>query len=254
MSISNEAELAGMKKISEVVGITLRKMREYARPGMSTLELDQYGGSLLAEHGAKSAPKLAYDFPGYTCISINHEAAHGIPSEKTILQEGDLINIDVSAELDGYWSDNGGSFVIGNDIHQHNTLVEASRKVLYKAIQHIRGGVKIADIGQLIETESRKLGYRVIKNLAGHGIGRKLHEEPHDILCYYDRFNKTRFRKNSVVAIETFISTKAQFVHDKGDGWTLITNDKSFVAQHEHTIIVTENAPIILTAANKIWN
>lgn len=254
MSISNEAELAGMKKISELVGITLRKMREYAKPGMTTLELDEYGGNLLAQHGAQSAPKLAYGFPGWTCISVNQEAAHGIPSEKTILKEGDLINIDVSAELDGYWSDNGGSFVLGNDIHQHNVLVEASRKILYKAIQHIRGGVKLADIGQLIETESRKFGYRVIKNLAGHGIGRSLHEEPHDILCYYERSNKTRFRKNSVVAVETFISTRAQFVHEKEDGWTLTTHDNSFVAQHEHTILITEAAPIILTAANQIWN
>ncbi|MDJ1471961.1 type I methionyl aminopeptidase [Cytophagaceae bacterium DM2B3-1] len=254
MSISNESELAGMQKISEVVGITLRKMREYARPGMSTKELDEYGGSLLSHYNARSAPNLAYGFPGWTCISVNNEVAHGIPSEKTILQEGDLVNIDVSAELNGYWSDNGGSFVLGQDIHNHNNLVEASRKILYKAIQHIRGGIKIADIGNLIEKEARMSGYRVIRNLAGHGIGRSLHEEPSDIVCYYDRFNKTRFKKNSVVAIETFISTRASHAYDKGDGWTLVTKDKSFVAQHEHTILVTDGKPIILTEANHIWN
>lgn len=243
-----------MQRISEVVGVTLRKMRDYARPGMTTLELDKYGGSLLAQYGANSAPKLTYGFPGYTCISVNHEVAHGIPSEKTMLQEGDLINIDVSAELDGFWSDNGGSFILGQDIHQRTPLVNTSRAILYKAIQHIKGGVKIADIGKLIETEARKSGYRIIKNLAGHGIGRSLHEEPHDILCYYDRDNKTRFQKNSVVAVETFISTKAYYAHDKGDGWTLVTRDKSLVAQHEHTILITDASPVILTAANQIWN
>src|ERR1700712_2145651 len=107
--------------------------------------------------------------------------------KKKILKEGDLVNIDVSAELNGYWSDNGGSFVLGQDIHQHSALVEASKRILAKAISHIRGGVQLAEIGRLIETEARRSGYRVIKNLAGHGIGRSLHEEPLEILCYYDR-------------------------------------------------------------------
>ncbi|QKZ12998.1 type I methionyl aminopeptidase [Spirosoma sp. KUDC1026] len=253
MSLKSEEELIGMQRISQVVGSTLKLMQQYAKPGMSTFELDQYGRHLLEQQGARSAPKLAYDFPGWTCISVNDEACHGIPSTRRILLEGDLVNIDVSAELGGYWSDNGGSFILGKDIHQQGALVEASKRILAKAISHIRGGVQIAEIGRLIETEARRSGYRVIKNLAGHGIGRSLHEEPHEILCYYDRSNKTRFRKNSVVAIETFLSTKATYAHEKGDGWTLIAKD-SFAVQHEHTIVVTDKEPIILTAANQLWN
>jgi methionyl aminopeptidase len=253
MSLKSQEDLIGMQRISEVVGLTLRLMQQFARPGMSTFELDQYGRQLLDQHGAKSAPKLTYGFPGWTCISINDEACHGIPSSKRILQEGDLVNIDVSAELNGYWSDNGGSFVLGQDIYEHGALVAASKRILAKAISHIRGGVQIAEIGRLIETETKRAGYKVIKNLAGHGIGRSLHEEPHEILCYYDRSNKTRFRKNSVVAIETFLSTKATYAHEKGDGWTLIAKD-SFAVQHEQTIVVTDNQPIILTAANQLWN
>jgi methionyl aminopeptidase len=254
MSISSEAELQGMKAISEAVGITLRKMREYASPGMSTKELDEYGGKLLQEMGAKSAPKLTYGFPGWTCICVNHDIAHGIPSDKIVLQEGDLVNVDVSAEMAGYWSDNGGSFVLGQDIHNHNPLVEASKAILHKAISHIKGDVKIAHIGRLIEAEARKSGFRVIKNLVGHGVGRSLHEAPHSIPCYYDRFLRTRFKTNSVVAVETFISTRASYAIEKGDGWTYTSADGSFVAQHEHTIVITDDKPVILTEANGIWN
>lgn len=251
MSITSNTELEGIKKVSEAVGMVLRQMREYAQPGMTTSALDEYGGQLLEAAGVKSAPKLTYGFPGWTCISVNNEVAHGIPSNR-ILQEGDLVNVDVSGELDGYWADNGGSFVLGEDLHQHAALVNTSKQILHKAIQHIKGGVKIAEIGRLIETEAKKAGYRVIKNLVGHGVGRSLHEAPKEIPCFYDRFNLDRFRKNGIVAIETFISTRATYAYNKGDGWTLVTNDGSFVAQHEHTIMITDGQPVILTEANGI--
>lgn len=254
MSITTHQEMEGMKGISEIVALTLKKMREHARPGMSTKELDDFGGGILNSLGAKSAPRLTYNFPGWTCISINNEIAHGIPSESKILKEGDLVNVDVSAELNGFWSDNGGSFVLGEDIHQHKALVDASKRILYNAIQQIKGGVKIADIGWLIETQAKKAGYKVIKNLTGHGVGKSLHEEPHEIACYYDRFNLKRFRKNSVVAIETFISTRSTMAVEQNDGWTFLGQHGGFTAQHEHTIVVTDDKPVILTAANEIWN
>lgn len=254
MSITTEAELAGMKKASEAVALTLKEMRKFAKTGMSTKELDDYGGKILKDLGAKSAPYLTYGFPGWTCISVDNEFCHGIPSETRILKEGDLINIDVSAELDGFWSDNGGSFVIGSDVNEHQKLVEASRQILHKAINNIKGGVRISDIGFLIETEAKKRGYKVIKNLTGHGVGRSLHEAPHEIANYRDRFNVTRFKKNSVVAIETFISTTSTYAETLQDGWTMVGNKGGFMAQHEHTIVVTEGKPIILTEMNEIWN
>lgn len=253
MSITKESELIGMKRISEVAGTTLKLMREYAKVGMSTKELDEYGGEILAGYGAKSAPYMTYGFPGHTCISVNEVVAHGIPSEKTLLKEGDLVNVDVSAELDGFWSDNGGSFVLGKDIHHHQPLVDASQYILRKAIHAIKGGVKIADIGYLIETEARKSGFRVIKNLAGHGVGRSLHEAPEDILNYKVKSNRERFKKNTTVAIETFISTKSTFAIEQNDGWTLIGNKGGFVTQHEQTILITEGTPVVLTEANGFW-
>ena len=254
MSINKESELAGMKEISEAVAITLKEMRNHAQPGMSAKSLDEFGGKLLKEFGATSAPRITYGFPGHTCISINNEIAHGIPTEAKILQEGDLINIDVSAELNGFWSDNGGSFVLGTDVHQHGHLIETSKTILKNAIAKIHGGVRVAEIGRLIETEAKRSGYKVIKNLTGHGIGRELHEEPHEIANYFDRANTKRFKKNSVVAIETFISTASNFADTQPDGWTLKGNKGGFVAQHEHTILVTDNAPLILTAENGIWD
>ncbi|WP_420149401.1 type I methionyl aminopeptidase [Spirosoma sp.] len=253
MSVTSQAELEGIQKISEIVGTVLKLMRQHAQPGMTTKELDDFGGAILNDLGAKSAPRLTYGFPGWTCISINDEIAHGIPSSSTVLKEGDLVNIDVSAELNGFWADNGGSFVLGNDFHRHTSLVETSKRILQRAISQIKGGVRMADIGRLIETDAKRANFKVIRNLVGHGVGRSLHEEPTEIPCFYDRSNTARFRKNTVVAIETFISTRATYAREKGDGWTYITGDRSFVAQHEHTILITDSQPVILTASNELW-
>jgi methionyl aminopeptidase len=253
MSIDSEEDLQGIQAISEVVAQTLRAMREYAQPGMSAKELDEYGGQLLKEAGARSAPILTYDFPGHTCICVNEEAAHGIPKSEKIFREGDLINIDVSAELNGFWADNGGSFVLGEDTHGHQALVDASREILQEALDAVHAGMRINQVGKIIQNGAKARGYRVIKNLAGHGVGRSLHEAPNEILNYYDRWNRGRFANNSVVAIETFISTQSDYTDTLEDGWTLVGEKGGFVAQHEHTLIVTEGKPVILTASNGIW-
>ncbi|RZJ40997.1 MAG: type I methionyl aminopeptidase, partial [Chryseobacterium sp.] len=253
MSITNESELIGMKKVSDAVAHTLKEMKNFTKPGITTKELDDFGAAILESFGAKSAPLLTYQFPGCACISVNNEFCHGIPSENRVLKEGDLINIDVSAELDGFWSDNGNSFVIGKDIHQHQKLVDASKEILKKAIDNIKGGVKIADIGHLMESEAKKRGYKVIKNLGGHGIGRSLHEQPEELLNYRNRFDQRRFKKNSVVAIETFITTSSSYAVELNDGWTMVGDKGGFMAQHEHTILITDGKPIILTEMNGVW-
>ncbi|WP_297337531.1 type I methionyl aminopeptidase [Algoriphagus sp.] len=254
MSITKESELVGMKKVSEVVAYTLKEMISYARPGMSTMELDRFGAGILKDFGANSAPYKTYQFPGWTCISVGKEFCHGIPSSKRILKEGDLVNIDVSAELNGFWSDNGASFVLGEDQFGHQKLVDASKIILKKAVDQIRGGVKISAIGHLMETEARKYGFKVIKNLGGHGIGRRLHEQPDELLNFKNPFDQRRFKKNSVVAIETFISTLSTYAIENGDGWTLVGNKGGFMAQHEHTLVVTDHRPIILTEKNQLWD
>lgn len=254
MSITKEAELIGIKKVSDIVAFALKEMQNYAHSGISTKELDDFGAEILKSFGANSAPNMTYNFPACTCISVGNEFCHGIPSNNRILKKGDLINVDVSAELDGFWSDNGASFVIEDDKYGHQKLVDASKDILKKAIYNIKGGVKVSAIGHLIETNAKRHGYKVIKNLTGHGVGKSLHEEPSEIENFKNRFNRTRFRKNSVVAIETFISTHSNYAVPLDDGWTMVGDKGGFMAQHEHTILITEDKPIILTEKNGIWN
>lgn len=254
MLITNEEDLIGMQQVSEAVAHTLREMKSYAKVGMTTKELDDFGAKILADLGAQSAPGLTYDFPGCTCISVDKEFCHGVPSNQRILQEGDLINIDVSAELNGFWADNGASFILGNDIHNHQRLVNASVEILRKAIGMIRGGVKIAEVGHLMEVEAKKRGFRVIKNLGGHGVGKSLHEEPDELLNYKNRYDQRRFKKNTVVAIETFISTDSSYAVVGDDGWTMVGDKGGYMTQHEHTIVVTDDRPIILTYNNGVWD
>ena len=252
MSVETAAELAGLRAAGYAVAKTLEMMRAYAKAGMSTLELDEYGRGILDSFGAQSAPYHDYGFPGCTCISVNEEVCHGIPSATKVLREGDLVNIDVSAVLNGYYGDNGGSFILGEDRQELQQLVQASEDILRLAIGQVRHRLQISELGGFIEKEAKARGFRVIRNLCGHGIGRRLHEDPQEIPCFRDRYNRDRLQKGHVIALETFISTRARMAEETNDGWTMTARGGGFVAQHEHTLIVTDAAPIVLTAANGI--
>lgn len=246
MIVKSEDEIQGLKEIGRIVALTIQEMKKHAKPGITTKELDEIGEAFLIKHGANSAPKVSYDFPGATCISVNHEVAHGIPGHLK-LKPGDLVNIDVSAEKGGYYADSGQSFVLdpGND--QLDALCNTTHQVMMKVIHSIRAGMKLNQIGKMMEEEAEKAGYAIIQNLCSHGIGKSLHEEPHLIVHYFDPHEKRRLKKGQVLTIEPFLSTGAKFVQEMPDGWTLKVLDGSFVAQHEHTIIVTEDKPIITT-------
>ena len=165
MSINTKEELQGIKAAGHAVAVTLQKMCHYAKAGMSTKELDDFGYKILQSFGANPAPAKDYNFPGATCISINHEACHGVPKDNRFLKEGDLVNIDVSAELNGFYGDNGRSFVLGQDHQNLQPLVTASQEILRLAIKRIKSKVRISDIGGFIEAEARKRGFQVIKNI-----------------------------------------------------------------------------------------
>lgn len=242
-----------MKLVGQAVAITLAEMRAHARPGMSTLELDQFGAKILARFGAQSAPKQAYNFPGHTCISVNEVFCHGIPSSKIVLQEGDLVNIDVSARLAGFYADNGGSFVLGSDVHGHQALVNASLKALQLATAAVRSGDPIWYWGRTVEHTAKQAGYQVVRNLCGHGVGRALHEKPNYILNYPQTNSKQKFQAQQVLALETFISTHSREAITLRDGWTMVGKQGGFMAQHEHTIVVQQGEPLVLTADNGFW-
>lgn len=246
MSIENEDDLAALKKIGAIVAGCLQHMGARLEPGMTTAELDEIGRRYLELHGARSAPQLTYKFPGATCISVNEEAAHGIPGARRI-NAGDLVNIDVSAELGGYFADTGGSFSVPPAKRVHLELCSATRRALQGAMDVARAGQPINGIGRAIEREARRAGFTVIENIGSHGVGRALHEEPEFIAGYYDAKDKRILRENQVITIEPFLSTGARQVHDTGDGWTLATGPGFLTAQYEHTMVITKAKPIIVT-------
>jgi methionyl aminopeptidase len=214
-------------------------------PGVTTGELDLIGREIFRRHGARSAPRVTYNFPGSTCISVNDEAAHGIPSLARHLREGDLVNIDVSAELDGYFSDTGVSTPVGVVPAIAQRLLDATRDAQRDAMFTAQTGNRLRDIGKSVESRARRHGFRVIRNLYGHGVGRGLHEDPS--VPSFDDHQRMVLHDGMVLAVEPFLSVSASFVVDDPDGWTLRTSDGSLVAQFEHTMVVTNGGPIVLT-------
>jgi methionyl aminopeptidase len=246
MSIDSEKDVVALRKVGRIVARCLLYMQSKIEPGMTTNELDLLGGQYLADHGARSAPRITYDFPGNTCISVNEEAAHGIPGPK-IFKAGDLVNIDVSAELGGYFADTGGSSIIPPESKLHLQICAAAKSALQKAMLEARAGAKINRIGFAIETEAVRNGFTVIENIGSHGVGRALHEEPSFIPGYFDKKDKRTLKENQVITIEPFISSGASQVFENGDGWTLVTNAGIYTAQYEHTMVITKGAPLVMT-------
>jgi methionyl aminopeptidase len=246
VTAGSQKDIDKLTKIGKIVATTIQEMREQTVVGMTTQELDEIGGSILARYGAVSAPK-EIKFPGYTCISINRNVAHGIPGAY-VIQPGDLVNIDVSAKLDGYYADSGYSFQMAPVETKITRLCNYTHQTMMKVIQSLKAGVRINQIGRIMETEAKLGGYKVIRNLCSHGIGKSLHEEPREILPYYNPMDKSVLKNGQVITIEPFLSTGADYVEHQADGWTLRVPDHSYVAQFEHTLIITRDKPIIVTA------
>jgi methionyl aminopeptidase len=246
MTADSEKDIKYLKAIGRVVAQALKKMMKEAKPGMTTAELDAIGSEFLKKEGAASAPQAMYQFPGATCISISPVIAHGIPGSH-ILKEGELINIDVSAEMDGYFADTGASMVLSATIPEYEKMLEATKSALAKALLAARAGQPLNGIGKAIQDEASQNGFNVIYDLTGHGIGHQLHEKPTSIYNFYKADDRRMLNEGLVLAIEPFLTTGKGHVIEKTDGWSLQTVDKTIAAQFEHTIIVTKNEPIILT-------
>ncbi len=246
MTIDNQEELDALIRAGRVVAEARQAMVEAVTPGTTTGELDAVGREVFRRHGARSAPRLTYRFPGSTCISINDEAAHGVPSLRRQLREGDLVNLDVSAELDGYFSDTGVSVPVGDVSPVASRLLEATKLAQRDAMNAAQPGAQLCDLGRAVQRRARRHGFRVIKNLNGHGIGRGLHEAPS--VPSIDDGQRMMLREGLVLAIEPFLSISADHVVDDLDGWALRTADGSLVAQFEHSIVVTGEGPLVLTA------
>lgn len=246
MTIETQCDIDGLHRVGQVVALVLQRMLGAARPGITTRELDQFGERLLAEHGARSAPRLTYGFPGATCISINEQVAHGIPGDR-VIEAGDVVNVDVSAERDGYFADTGGTVVIAPTTPMKTRLCHATREALHEAMRCARAGQPINAIGAAIERTAKRYGFRIIENLGSHGVGRALHEEPEHIAGYFDPADRRVLEQGMVLTIEPFLSTKSRVVAEEADGWTLSAARGNRSAQYEHTLIITKGAPVVVT-------
>jgi methionyl aminopeptidase len=246
MTIDSQADMVGMLRIGKIVGLTLQKMKEAVRPGMTTAELDAIGAEFLKAEGARSAPILTYKFPGTTCISIDDEAAHGIPGSR-VIQVGELVNIDVSAELDGYFADTGATVPMLPVSSLKQKLATCAQQALEKGIAQATAGKPINEIGRAVEAQARSCGFTTIRDLPGHGIGRKLHDTP-SVPGFFTHRAREKMTEGMVFTIEPFVSTKATRIQTMADGWTLKTPDGSLVAQYEHTVIITKGRPVLVTA------
>jgi methionyl aminopeptidase len=248
MTIGNEDDLEKLKAAGRVVARTLAAMGKALEPGITTRELDDLGRKLLEDAGARSAPELTYDFPGATCISIGPDVAHGIPGDRRI-EAGDLINIDVSAELDGFFADTGASFAVPPVTPRVERLCRDGRRALWSGIRSVRAGGELSAIGKSIEGFARKNGYSLVKNLASHGVGSALHEAPTEIATWEDRSERRRIHDGLVFTIEPFLSLGADWVEETGDGWTLRPPGGQPTVQYEHTLVATPRGALVVTLA-----
>lgn len=246
MSIESQADLNGLARAGRVVALALAAMRRSVRPGMSTKDLDDVGAHVFRQHGARSAPQLAYGFPGVNCISLNDEAVHGVPSPRRFIARGDLVKIDVTAELHGYMADAAVTVEAGSWTPAKQRLIRTAASALGRGLRAARAGATPEDVGEAIGSAVALRGYRVVPELGGHGIGRTIHEAP-SIPNYPDSQATAALTEGLVVTVEPIITTGVGHVRQSLDGWTLPTTDGRLSAHVEHTIVVTRGRPLVLT-------
>lgn len=247
MSIDSDEDLQGMRRAGRVAALALDAMREAVAPGIATTDLDQIALDVLDAHRARSGPRIVYGFPGTTCISVNDEVVHGIPGSR-VLRSGDIVTLDVTIELDGFFADTAVTVPVGETSRRALALIEAARGAFERATIFASAGSALARVGGSIEAEVRRRGFRVFKELCGHGIGRTIHEEP-EVLNYHHPLVRTRLHEGLVLTIEPIVSAGGERTRVDRDGWTVRSADGALAAHHEHTLVIRDGAPEILTLA-----
>lgn len=247
MSIESQEDLDGLKRAGRIVRICIERMKKAVRAGVTTAELDRIGGAALREHGARSAPRIVYGFPADMLISVNDEAVHGIPGPRK-LRDGDVVKLDVTVEKDGYMADAAITVPVGKVTEERRRMIAAARAGFEKAMEVAVAGNRVRDIGRAVEGEVERRGFRVVRELAGHGIGRTIHEPP-SIPSHYDGRMTQTLTEGLVITVEPIVAERSPKTVEDDDGWTVRTIDGGFAAHYEHTLVVTRGRPLLLTAA-----
>ena len=247
MSIGSAADVAGLRAAARVVRETLDALEARLRAGVTTAQLDAVARSIFEKRGARSAPAMVYGFPGHALISVNDEIVHGIPGPR-VLNRGDIVKLDVTVEKNGYVADAARTVVVGRASDVATRLTACAATALRAGVAVARAGTKVNEIGRAVETEVRRHGFRVVRGLSGHGVGRTIHEEPR-VPNEYDPWQADVLTEGLVLTIEPMITAGSSQPVEDADGWTIRTRDGSLSAHHEHTIMITRGDAVILTAA-----
>jgi methionyl aminopeptidase len=246
MIVRTPEELEGLQRTGALVAETIRRMREAVRPGVTTAELDLIAARTFHEYGANSAPMETYDFPGSTCISVNEEVVHGIPGGRK-LRDGDLVTLDVTPELDGWFADAAVTVPVGSVSDEAQRLLETADACLAAALGVARAGMPLSEIGRTVQETAAALGATPFEELCGHGIGRGLHEDP-TVPNVHVPTLRTPLEDGLVIAVEPMLTRGEPDLVELSDGWTIATADGALSVHVEHTIVVQDGAPIVLTA------
>ena len=237
-----------MIKAGQLAARALEHAGKNAVPGISTWELDRLVNEFVISHGGHSPCKGYGGFPGHNCFSVNQELIHGIPSKKKILREGDILSCDIVAELDGYMGDNTKTFRIGKVSEAKERLLQATESALYKGIEQAVKGNRVGDISNAIQTAVEGAGYYVVKKYIGHGIGREMHEDP-EVPNFGKAGRGPRLVPGMTIAIEPMVNETTENVKILSDDWTVVEANGNMSAHFEHTVLITEDKPLILTLA-----
>jgi methionyl aminopeptidase len=247
MSIESAEDLKGIRLAGAVVALALRAMRTAVRAGITTRELDHAGEACLRREGARSAPQMVYGFPGFNLISVNDEIVHGIPGDRR-LRPGDVVKLDVTAELDGYIADAADTTIVPPASAVATRLRDCAREAFHRGLEVTRVGAPVRAIGAAVERHVRGCGFSVVRELSGHGVGRTIHEEP-NVPNYDEPRASARLTHGMVLTIEPLIAARSSRALTGRDGWTLRTSNGSLAAHYEHTVIVWHQGPEVVTAA-----
>jgi methionyl aminopeptidase len=247
MSIKSEADWRGLRRAADVARETLDALEDRVSAGITTGELDAVAAAIFRKRGARSAPALVYGFPGAVLISVNDEIVHGIPGKREI-RDGDVVKLDVTVERDRYISDAARTVIAGAGTDAGLRIRDCAIAAFDASLRVARAGNRVSEIGRVVEREVRGRGFTVVRGLSGHGVGRTIHEPP-TVHNHYVPMQRDVLTEGMVLTIEPLISAGSADVVTDTDGWTLRTSDGSLAAHHEHTLVITKDRPVLLTAA-----
>ena len=241
-----DSEIELLRKAALLVGKTLGEVGKHIRPGIRTIELDRIAEEFIRDHGAIPAFKGYEGFPGSLCISVNDAVVHGIPGNYE-LRDGDIVSVDCGTVLDGYVGDSAYTFTVGEVSEEIKLFLQRSKESLYKGIEQAVSGNRIGDIGYAIQSYVEQFGYGVVRELVGHGVGRKMHEDP-QVPNYGRRGTGTKLSEGIVIAIEPMITLGKKDIVQERDGWTIKTKDRKPAAHFEHDVAVRNGKAEILSS------